>query len=282
MKHFNEELFLSDVSGICWELMLTETDDINFLVNHWSETFSLIIDKYAPLSEIRVSEKYCPWIDKNLRGLMRTRGKLKKSAVKGKSPILMESYRQIRNKVNALNVQLKKQHYTNRISASKGNMKESWKTINKLLNKRSKSSSIVCLKESGTESRDKKDVSNAMNNFFCAKGRDLADKIQPAAYPLLSGEYEVNKDKAKFHFKTIELKDIRDAFAKVKTTKSFGIDNMSSYFMKLALPYIENSLAFLFNTSTETSQFPDSWKVARITPIFKDGDRTVKSNYHPI
>ena len=52
--------------------------------------------------------------------------------------------------------------------------------------------------------------------------------------------------------------------------------------MKLALPYIENSLAFLFNTSIETSQFPDSWKVAKITPIFKDGDRTEKSNYRPI
>ena len=129
--------------------MLTETDDINFLVNHCSETFSLIIEKYAPLSEIRVSEKNCSWIDENLRDLMRIRDKLKNSAVKDKSPILMESYRKIRNKVNALNVQLKKQHYTNRISASKGNKKESWKAINELLNKRSKSSSIVCLKESG-------------------------------------------------------------------------------------------------------------------------------------
>ena len=60
------------------------------------------------------------------------------------------------------------------------------------------------------------------------------------------------------------------------------IDNISSNFMKLALPYIDTSLAFLFNTSIETSQFPDSWKVARITPIFKDGDRAEKSNYRPI
>ena len=79
------------------------------------------------------------------------------------------------------------------------------------------------------------------------------------------------------------MKDIRDAFAKVKITKSFGVDNISSYyFLKLALPYIENSQAFLFNTSIETSQFPDSWKVARITPIFKEGDKTEKSNYRPI
>ena len=53
---------------------------------------------------------------------MRTRDKLKKVEVKDKSPILMDSYRQIRNKVNALTVKLKKQYYANRISASKSNM----------------------------------------------------------------------------------------------------------------------------------------------------------------
>ena len=67
-----------------------------------------------------------------------------------------------------------------------------------------------------------------MNNFFCTTGRNQADKIQPAADPLLSGENEVEKDKAKFNFKIIEVKDIRDAFAKVKTTVSFGNDNISS------------------------------------------------------
>ena len=72
--------------------MLTETDDINLLVNYWSEMFSLIIEKHTPLTEMRVSEKYCPWINEDLRDLMRTRDKPKKSAVKGKSPILMDYY----------------------------------------------------------------------------------------------------------------------------------------------------------------------------------------------
>ena len=70
MKNFNEDAFLADVSGICWELLLTETDDINTLVNNWSNLFSMIIDKHAPITEMRVSEKYCPWIDKDLRDLM--------------------------------------------------------------------------------------------------------------------------------------------------------------------------------------------------------------------
>ena len=282
MKNFDKEAFLADVSGICWEQMFSETDNINALVNHWSSLFSLIIDKHAPITEMRVSEKYCPWIDKDLRALMQTRDKLKKAASKRESQFLMDSYGQVRNKVNTINTQLKKQYYTDKILSCQGDMKESWKTIYELLNKRSKSSNIECLKDLGTENTHKKDISNAMNNFFCSVGKDLANKIAPVPNPLLSGDYDVNKDKAEFSFKTIEVKDIRAAFAKIKTAKSFGIDNISSFFLKLALPFIENSLAALFNTSIETSQFPGSWKVARVTPIFKEGDKAEKSNYCPI
>ena len=49
MKNFSEEAFLADVSAICWEQMLTETDDINVLVNNWSSLFPQIIDKHAPI-----------------------------------------------------------------------------------------------------------------------------------------------------------------------------------------------------------------------------------------
>ena len=50
---------------------------------------------------------------------MRTRDRLKRAAIKRESPILMDSYRQTRNRVNLLNKQLKKQHYTNKISSNK-------------------------------------------------------------------------------------------------------------------------------------------------------------------
>ena len=79
-------------------------------------------------------------------------------------------------------------------------MKESWKAANELLNKRSKSSNIKCLTEAGTETVHKKGTSDAMNNFFCSIGKELADKIDSVPNPLLTGEYEVNANKAKFNF----------------------------------------------------------------------------------
>ena len=282
MKNFKKDGFLSDVSGICWERMFQQTDDINTLVNDWSNLFSLVIEKHAPLKEMRVSEKYCPWIDKDLKGLMMTRDRLKKAALKSKSLILMDSYRQARNRVNSLNVQLKKQYFSAKISECKGNMKESWKTINELLNKRSKSCNIDCLEDSGNAIVNKKDISNAMNNFFCTIGEKLANKIDAAPNPLLSGDFAGSDSSVRFQFRAIEVKEIREAIAKMKTSKSFGKDNISCYFLKLALPFIENSLACLFNTSLVTSQFPDSWKLARVTPIFKEGDKAEKSNYRPI
>ena len=114
--------------------MITEIDDINALVNHWTCIFYLITDKHVPIVEKRVSDKYCLWINKELKDFMRTREKLKRSAVKSKSALVMELYRQVSYRVNSLNKQLRKEYFTNKISSCNGNMKDSWRTINELLN----------------------------------------------------------------------------------------------------------------------------------------------------
>ena len=68
----------------------------------------------------------------------------------------------------------------------------------------------------------------------------------------------------------------------MKTTKSVGTDKISSYFLKLAIPYVSKSIAQLLNTATRNSIFLASWKTARATPIFKEGDKSERSNYRPI
>ena len=79
---------------------------------------------------------------------MMARDRLKRAALKSNSTILIDAYRQTRNRVNSMNVQLKRQYFSKKISECKGNMKESWKKINELLNKRSKSCNIDCLIDS--------------------------------------------------------------------------------------------------------------------------------------
>ena len=86
MKIFNEEAFLAEVSGMSWEQMLIGTDDIDVHESNWSNLFSLVIKKHAPMTVMRVSEKYWPWMDKDLRKLMQTRNRLKKSLQQKENP----------------------------------------------------------------------------------------------------------------------------------------------------------------------------------------------------
>ena len=127
---------------------------------------------------------------------------------------------------------------------------------------------------------NKQKTADTMNKYFCSVGKDLPEKIEYAPNPLLSGDYNVIPEEICFRFKTIDVRNIRDAIGKINISKGFGTNNISCYFLKLAMPYIENSLAYIFNTSLE-SRFPDDWKTARVTPIF-EGDKSDKSNYHPI
>ena len=52
-------------------------------------------------------EGNCPWVNCELKSLMKSKDKLKRSAVKLKSPVLMDIYRKVRNKIKSLNVWLK-------------------------------------------------------------------------------------------------------------------------------------------------------------------------------
>ena len=68
----------------------------------------------------------------------------------------------------------------------------------------------------------------------------------------------------------------------MKVKKNFGNDNISGYFLKIAWPYVSRILILNFNTSIETSTFSVSWKIIRVTQIYKEGEKSEKSNYRPI
>ena len=193
-ENFSEEAFLNDVASVDWEQVLGHSDNSNVLVTNWSSIFSAIIEKHAPLKQIRVSERYCQWVNANLKGLLRTRDRLKKAAVKCNSQILIASYKQVRNRVNSLNRTLKRQYFSEKISMQQDNMKDSWKTINQLLNKRSKTTNIESLKDDkGNNIVDKQEIADTMNKFFCSIGKVLAKNITEKPNPLFQGNTKSTK-----------------------------------------------------------------------------------------
>ena len=99
----------------------------------------------------------------------------------------MTIYKNVRSQATTLNRELKKQHFAEKIAKEKGNMKGTWKIINQLVNKRSKSTNISCLSVNGNQFSDSSKIANSMNDYFCSIGNDLASEIPDKPNALLNG-----------------------------------------------------------------------------------------------
>ena len=54
------------------------------------------------------------------------------------------------------------------------------------------------------------------------------------------------------------------------------------YYWFFCADLISIPLCNIFNNSLSSGLFPDDWKCARVTPLFKQGERTDVNNYRPI
>jgi hypothetical protein len=85
-----------------------------------------------------------------------------------------------------------------------------------------------------------------------------------------------------FSFENISIHDIKREIKNLEIGKSTGLDKISTKLVKQADETIFESLVYIFNLSLETGIFPDDWKHAKVTPIYKTDDKMLCENYRPI
>ena len=64
--------------------------------------------------------------------------------------------------------------------------------------------------------------------------------------------------------------------------KATGIDKISCKIIKKDARIISDSLTLIFNQAIALSSFPDEWKMAKVLPLYKNGQRNIPGNYRPI
>ena len=77
--------------------------------------------------------------------------------------------------------------------------------------------------------------------------RPHSEKIPNHTNPLLDGQYTANPSNAAFKFRSIVPGAIIRDMNTFRTTNGSGLDGISSFFLKLAIPVVANSLCILFN-----------------------------------
>ena len=68
----------------------------------------------------------------------------------------------------------------------------------------------------------------------------------------------------------------------MKSMKATGLDGISARLLKDAAPEVSELITYIINLTISTSTIPSEWKTAKVTPIYKSGDKSDPNNYRPI
>ena len=86
----------------------------------------------------------------------------------------------------------------------------------------------------------------------------------------------------RLRFKYVTKSKVFSLITKLKNGKATGLHNLPNKVLKLSRYYISSSLADIFNASIKTRIFPDDFKLGKVTPIYKTGDKDDPGNYRRI
>ena len=192
-----------------------------------------------------------------------------------------------RNKVVRLIEKAKKEAVINEIDNSKLNSRVLWKTLKSIFPTKAKQMSrINSLTKDGTSYSTPEVRSNVFNEHFISIADNIIDNTINAEPDLTSLVDFVNRKKAgnsaDFSIPLISEREVLENIKPLPSNVATGLDGISSPLLKLIAPAVAPSLAKVINCSIINSICPAQLKLARVTPIYKQGSKTDLDNYRPI
>jgi len=147
-----------------------------------------------------------------------------------------------------------------------------WAEVNKLMGKQS--STIGRIIHNDKEIVEDQEVSNLFIDFFTNK----VDKILGGYSPYIPNV--LNMPVGAFPEFTIE--EIDSAFDRLTSKKASGMDGLTCHFIKTFKTTLGPVVRELFNNIVLSNVIPETWKVAKIIPVFKKGSSVLVENYRPV
>ena len=80
----------------------------------------------------------------------------------------------------------------------------------------------------------------------------------------------------------IENEDVISLIRKLNPNKANGSDGISAQMLLLCDDSVILPFRIIFTNILRTAIYPNMWKLANVTPIFKKGDKQLIKNYRPI
>ena len=275
--------FLSDLSHENWEI-LASLSDTNEKAKFFDSALQHNLDKYAPISRIKIKEHHIKGLSVETKQLIKQRDKCKEriNKVSTNEKFIMQSkYKSLRNRIISNIRKEKKAEAQHRIEKTT-NKYDMWKLANSVI--KQKQHNVMILEENGTKIEDELSIAEVFNSHFVTKIESIRKSIPKSNLSPYDKLKNHLKDKNLFFsLKPVTTRTVKKAIIALKNKNSSGVDFISSNILKSAINVIAEPLTYLVNSSILEGIFPDTWKTAKVIPIYKGKGSTLDKNmYRPI
>lgn len=234
--------------------------DIDALWIKFKSIIFFCIDKYVP-QKTRKQQRSNPWITREVIHSKRRVNRLRKTAKNNQSQSitlkLQNAKTDLRDKTKAA-----KDHYFNVTLPSflANNPRRFWKHF-------SVKGAVTQL-----SAKEKQDKAESFNNFF-----QSVFTAENKNVPSISSRITTTIDDL-----IITDAGVMNLLLKIDPRKSSGPDNIPNEFLKRYAEWSSKYLGIIFRKSLQLAKLPSDWKLAKVIPIHKSGDKVLVSNYRPI
>ena len=279
-KRADFRMFNNLISNYNWNDLFINCNSVDIACERFTDIFLDFANSCIPSKVVTIRPNDKPWMTSELRKHLRIRDRLHKIARSTKLLSDINKFKSQRNKVNNMKKHARLLFYENVHGIIEefvsSDPKSYWRLIKRLLKSTGTSQSIPCLVDphSNNVVTNDEDKASLLNDYFCnIKHVDESNTAVPVV--------ESKTDKS-FNSIRVNSNEIRDVLQILKLGKASGEDGISHHMLRNTSQTVCIPLEIIFNMSLSSGIFPANWKVAKVMPLFKKGDRHSPSNYRPI
>lgn len=163
------------------------------------------------------------------------------------------------------------EYETGLVTTFHSNPTKLYRHLSSLSKSKSRTQFIV---HNGSPVHNPRDKVNIFNQFFNSTFT-ASDYVLPATDSLPSPAKQLSNF-------SIDAFDVYRALIELDPHKAAGCDEINPSLLKYCATSLTDPIAHLLSLSLSTGVIPQEWKVHKITPVPKKGDKSNPSNYRPI
>jgi hypothetical protein len=228
---------------------------------------------------------YQPWLNETIKQNINKKNALwNKLRRNPNNTTVKTEYIKHRNSLTNLIRKEKRKYYFNKIQSHEGDIRNTWNTVNEILNIKRKPTHETIKNNFKITDNNLTNLCNKFNEFF-------SNTIETLNKNIMTNEFDIShtmkpsitiEKETSLYLNKIDMNTLESIVNNLNTTASPGTDNIKPKHIKWHFNHIKYILLHLYNLILKTGEIPDKLKTTLLKPIYKNGKKDELVNYRPV